>query len=181
MRRAACFAVAMIAVAAALAPPASRGHGATPQKVVETIDIAAPPAKVWAVVGDFQNFGWLPGVAKTEGDGGNAPEQARRRTTFTSGAIIEDRLVQYDAGAMSLRYLIEKIDFKVMPINNFSATITVRPGAGGAIVEWKSRFYRAFPGGNPPDDYTDEKAVAAVTAMCRSGLAAMKAQIEAAP
>jgi hypothetical protein len=170
-----------VAAALLLFPASAFAHGATPQKVVETIDIAAPPAKVWAVVGDFQNMGWLPGVVKTEGDGGNEPEKARRRVTLESGATIDERLVQYDAAAFSLRWLIERIDFAVMPINNFSSTLTVRASAAGATVEWKSRFYRAFPGGNPPENYTDEKAVAAVEKMCRSGLAALKAQIEATP
>ncbi|MGA8172711.1 MAG: SRPBCC family protein [Methylocystis sp.] len=172
-------AVRAIVIAAALAPPAALAHGATPQKVVETIEIAAPPAKVWAVVGDFQNMNWLPGVAKTEGQGGVAPEVATRRLVLASGAVIDDRLVQYDEAAMSLRYIIEHVDFKVLPVGNLSATLKVSPGAaGGSIVEWKSRFYRAFPGGNPPEQYTDEVAVAAVSALFKSGLAALKAKVE---
>jgi hypothetical protein len=175
------FAVLALLAAAALAPTAAHAHGATPQKVVETIDIAAPPSKVWAIVGDFQNMDWLPGVVRTEGVGGNEPETAHRRLILASGATLDDRLVQYDASAMSLRYLIEKIDFAVMPINNFSATLTVRASAAGAAVEWKARFYRAFPGGNPPENYTDEKAIEAVEKMFREGLAALKAKVESPP
>ena len=43
-------------------------HGPTRQKVRESIEINAPPAKVWAVIGTFQDMSWLPPVSKTEGD-----------------------------------------------------------------------------------------------------------------
>ena len=43
-------------------------HGPTRQKVRESIEINAPPAKVWAAIGNFQDMSWLPPVGKTEGD-----------------------------------------------------------------------------------------------------------------
>ena len=47
-------------------------HGPTPQKVDETIEIAAPPAKVWELVKDFGAISsWSPAVTKSEGTGGN--------------------------------------------------------------------------------------------------------------
>ncbi len=159
-------------------PLAAFAHGAAPQKAFETIEIAAPAAKVWAVVGDFQDASWLPGVIKSEGEGGSIPEQARRRLIFAKGEI-DERLVQYDVGEMSLRYMIVRGDFAVLPVGNLSATINVSPAPGGAHVEWKSRFYRAFPGGNPPEQYTDEIAIAAVSAYFKAGLAALKARVEA--
>ena len=137
--------IVTLAAALALFPFAASAHGATPQKVVETIEIAAPPAKIWALVGDFQNMSWLPGVVRTEGEGGVTPELAKRRLILASGAVIEERLVQYDASAMSLRYLIEHVDFGVLPVGNLSATITVRPAASGSVVEWKSRILSRIP------------------------------------
>jgi hypothetical protein len=163
---------------AALAPLAAFGHGATPQKVVETIEIDASPAKVWAVVGDFQDTSWLPGVVRSEGEGGNTPEIGKRRLFLASGAAIDERLVQYDESAMSLRYLMEHVDIKVLPVGNLSATLKVSPAGAGSLVEWKSRFYRAFPGGNPPEQFTDEIAVQAVTDLFKAGLANLKARVE---
>ncbi len=162
----------------ALTPLAAFGHGATPQKVVETMEIDAPPAKVWAVVGNFQDASWLPGVVKWEGEGGVTPEVATRRLYLSSGATIDERLVQYDDAAMSLRYLMEHVDINVLPVGNLSATLKVSPKGEGSLVEWKSRFYRAFPGGNPPERFTDEIAVQAVTNLFRSGLTALKAKVE---
>lgn len=162
----------------ALPPQAALAHGAAPQKAVETIAIAAAPEKVWAIVGDFQDASWLPGVVKAEGESDSTPDRAVRRLGFAQGGTIVERLVQYDAAAMSLRYIIEKADFDVLPVGNLSASIKVTSDAGGSRVEWKSRFYRAFPGGNPPERFTDEVAIAAVTAYFKAGLAALKAKAE---
>jgi polyketide cyclase/dehydrase/lipid transport protein len=49
------------------------------QKISETIQIDAPPAKVWATIADFHDMSWLPGVAKTSGEGGNEADAAKRR------------------------------------------------------------------------------------------------------
>ena len=79
---------------------------------------------------------------------------------------------------MSLRYLIEHVDINVLPVGNLSATLKVAASDGGSRVEWKSRFYRAFPGGNPPEQFTDEIAVQAVSSLFKAGLLALKAKAE---
>ena len=165
-------------IAAALPASGALAHGAAPQKAFETIEIAAAPEKVWAVVGDFQDAGWLAGVVKFEGGEGNAPDRAWRRLTFANGGTIDERLVQYDAAEMSLRYMIEHGDFDALPVGNLSATLKVSPSPAGARVEWKARFYRAFPGGNPPERFTDEVAIAAVSTYFKAGLAALKVRVE---
>ena len=55
----------MVAALAVLG--AAWAHGPTRQKVRESIEIDAPQAKVWAVIGNFQDMSWLAGVSKTEG------------------------------------------------------------------------------------------------------------------
>src|SRR5690606_20998357 len=45
-------------------------HGPTRQKVTESVEIAAPADKVWAIVGNFQDVSWHPAFIKTEGKGG---------------------------------------------------------------------------------------------------------------
>jgi hypothetical protein len=169
----------VIIAALALAPSFAAAHGATPQKVVESIEIAAPPEKVWAVVGDFADVSWRPEIERVEAQGGNVPETATRRLYYKRGGSLDERLVQYDAAAMSLRYIIEHADINVLPVGNLSATLTVRGlGEGASRVEWKSRFYRAFPGGNPPEQFTDEVATDAVTRLFKAGLASLKAKLE---
>jgi polyketide cyclase/dehydrase/lipid transport protein len=61
------LAVALLGI---VLPHAGWAHGPSRQKITETIQIDAPPAKVWATIADFHDMSWLPGVAKTSGDGG---------------------------------------------------------------------------------------------------------------
>ena len=75
-------------------------HGPTRQKVRESIEINAPPAKVWAVIGNFQDMSWLQPVSKTEGAKSNEIE-ATRRLTLADGATVDEELYKYDAEKMT--------------------------------------------------------------------------------
>lgn len=171
----------VFALAALALPQAGWAHGPSRQKVTESIEIAAPPAKVWAAIADFHDMSWLPGVAKTAGEGGNQPDTAKRQLTLDGGATIDESLFKYDAGEMSYSYRIDNVDVKVLPVNNYSATITVLPAEGGnSKVEWRGAFYRGFPNNDPPPELNDEAAVKAVTAIYRKGLENLKKKVEAA-
>ncbi len=139
----------VIAFAALALPQAGWAHG--PQKITETIEIDAPPAKVWAAIVDFHDMSWLPGVAKTTGEGGNEPDVATRQLTLDGGATIDESLYKYDAGAMSYSYRIDKV---------YSSTITVLPAEGGkSTVEWRGAFYRGYPNNDPPPELNDDAAI----------------------
>ena len=154
-------------------------HGPTRQKVRESIEINAPPAKVWAVIGNFQDMSWLPPVSKTEGDKGNEIG-ATRRLTLTPEATVDEELYKYDAGMMTYSYRINAVDVKVLPVTNYSSTITVAPAADGkgSVVEWAGAFYRGFPNNDPPPELSDEAATKAVSGLYRSGLDALKKKVE---
>lgn len=173
-------AIVLAALSLAALAPASTGfaHGPSRQKVTETIEIAAPAEKVWAVVGNFQDLSWLPAVAKTEGTGDNEPGKATRHITLKNGGEIDELLTKYDAKDFSLAYRIEKVDVKVLPVNNYSSTLTVKPQGDTSVVEWKGAFYRGFPNNDPPPELSDEAALAAVTGLYKSGLAALKEKVE---
>ncbi|MCI0601169.1 MAG: SRPBCC family protein [Beijerinckiaceae bacterium] len=162
-------------------PQAGWPHGPTRQKVTETIVIDAPPATVWAAIAGFHNLSWHPGIAKTTGEGGNVPDTAKRQLTLASGGTIDESLNKYDAEAMSYSYRIDKVDVKVLPVSNYSATITVLPAEGGkSKVEWRGAFYRGFPNNDPPPELSDEAAIKAVGTVFRTGLENLKKKVEAA-
>lgn len=170
-----------LALAAFMLAGVGWAHGPTRQKITEKIEINAPPAKVWAVIANFQDMSWLPGVAKTSGEGGNTPDVAKRQLTLASGGTIDESLYKYDAAEMSYSYRIDKVDVKVLPVNNYSATITVLPGDGGkSTVEWKGAFYRGYPNNDPPPELSDEAALKAVGSVYRSGLESLKKKAEGA-
>jgi len=162
-------------------PHAGWGHGPSRQKITETIQIDAPPAKVWATIADFHDMSWLPGVAKTSGEGGNEPDAAKRQLTLDGGATIDESLYKYDAAAMSYSYRIDNVDVKVLPVNNYSATIIVLPAEGDrSTVEWCGVFYRGYPNNDPPPELNDEAALQAVGKVYRAGLENLKKKVEAA-
>jgi len=156
-------------------------EGLSRQKIGVTIQIDAPPAKVWAAIANFHDMSWLPGVAKTTGEGGNEAGVAKRRLTLDGGATIDESLSKYDAGAMSYSYRIDKVDVKVLPVSDYSATIAVLPAEGGkSTVEWRGAFYRGFPNNDPPPELNDEAALKAVGKVYRAGLENLKKKVEAA-
>jgi hypothetical protein len=168
-----------LAGAVALSATAAFAHGPTRQKVTETIEINAPAEKVWAVVGNFQDGGWIPVVEKTTGTDGNTPGKAARTLTLKGGATVEETLDKYDAAAMQLHYRIAKVDVKVLPVNDYSSRITVTSlGADKSKVEWWGAFYRGYMNNDPPPELNDEASKAAVVGLYKAGLENLKKKIE---
>jgi hypothetical protein len=160
-----------------LAPVLAMAHGPSRQKVTETIEINAAPDKVWAVIGNFQDMSWHPAFAKTEGTGGNEPN-ATRKLTLGNGATIEEKLNKYNAETKSYSYEITNVDVKVVPISNYSSSISVSGDGSKSTVEWKGAFYRGYVNNDPPPELSDEAAVKAITGVYKDGLAALKKKLE---
>ncbi len=167
-----------LAALVALVPLAAQAHGPSRKKVEEKITINAPPDKVWAVVGNFQDMSWLPPVETTTGQGGNEIK-ATRTLTLKGGATVDEELYKYSAENRSLSYRINKVDVKTLPVNNYSSTIKVEPAEGGqSTVTWDGAFYRGYMNNDPPPDLNDEAAIKAVKGLYQTGLEGLKAKIE---
>jgi mxaD protein len=155
----------------------ANAHGPTPQKVDEKITIAAPPADVWKVVGDFASIGsWHPELTKVKVAGtGN---QTTRTMTLKSGGDLIESLDAVDNKAMEIDYRLQNENIDAFPVSSYSDAITVKPASGGSEVEWISRLYRADTGNEPPAGKDDASAVKAATGFIQSGLAGLKAKLE---
>jgi Polyketide cyclase / dehydrase and lipid transport len=171
-------AVALGLAVLALFPTLASAHGPSRQKVTETVEINAPADKVWAVIGNFQDMGWHPVVAKVAGSGGN-DANATRTLTLTSGGTIEEKLLSNDPAKKIYKYEITKVDPKVLPVNNYSSSLSVKGEGDKSTVEWKGAFYRGFMNNDPPPELNDEAAVKAVKGVYRAGLDALKSKVEA--
>ncbi len=171
--------LAMIAASVA-APQLASAHGPTRQKVTESVEINAPAAKVWAVVGNFQDMSWVDDVAKTTGTGGNTSSATRVVTLKNSGTLTQD-LTRYQPDQMRYGYFTDAVDVKVLPVNDYSGTIqVVADGADKSKVTWDAAFYRGFMNNDPPPELSDDAAVKAVTKMIDAALAGLKTKMEAA-
>lgn len=174
MKRIVTLLVAALVVFSSLAA----AHGPTRKKVEITRSVAAPPDKVWALIGNFQDMSWHPAVASTEGAGGNDPG-ATRTLTLGNGGKIHEVLEKYDGGRHSLFYRIAEVDVQVLPVTNYSSWLSVAPGEnGGSRITWKGAFYRGYPNNDPPPELSDEAAVNAVTGVYEAGLDNVKKLVE---
>jgi len=154
----------------------SQAHGPTRQKVTETIQIDAPPDKVWAVVKDFNALHtWLPPVVATEATKGNEIGSVRT-LTLDGGAKVIEELKKYDAEQMSFFYRMT--DPGPVPVTNYSSWFSLKAKDGGTEVEWKGAFYRAYPNNDPPPEQNDEAAIKAITGIYQGGLANLKKMVE---
>jgi hypothetical protein len=153
-------------------------HGPTRQKVVQTIEIAATPAAIWKIIGNFHDMSWNPAVVKTTGEGGNTVN-CFRTITLKSGGELTESLDGYDAEQFTYRTFLPHNDPKVFPVADFSTVLTVTAEDGGkSLVEWRGAAYRGYPNNDPPPELNDDAAVAAITAYLTTGLEALKAKIE---
>lgn len=169
-----------VAAVLILLPGVATAHGPSRLKVSESIEIAAPVDKVWARLSRFDDASWIPAVARTDGKGGSAVGATRVLTLKGDGApTVEEELTRIDAEARTLTYKINKVDPKVLPVNNYASTIKVTGDASKSTVEWKAGFYRGYPNNDPPPELNDEASEAAVKGLYTATLAELKKSLEA--
>jgi Polyketide cyclase / dehydrase and lipid transport len=171
-------ALALGLAALALFPVAAFAHGPSRQKVTETVEINASPEKVWKVIGNFQDTSWNPAIAKSEGTGGNDPK-ATRSLTLKSGGTIEEELDRYMPDKMTYTYEIHHPDVKVLPVNSFSGSLSVKGEGDKSAVQWRGAFYRGYMNNDPPPEFNDEASRKAVSSYFREGLDGLKTKLEA--
>ena len=161
-----------------LVPALAFAHGPRRQKLSLAVDVKAPPAEVWAVIGNFQDMSWHPAVFSSTGTGDNAIDATRVLTLGKEGGpTISEQLYKYDAAKMSYSYRITAVDVAVLPVTNYSSHLTVTPTAsGGSHIEWRGAFYRGYPNNDPPENLNDAAAIAAVTGVYKAGLDALEAK-----
>ena len=172
-------AVAYAGVLLLIGAVSAAAHGPTPQKVEESIAIAAPPDAVWAVVKDFDGLAkWNPQVESSEGRGGNAAD-GERDVVLKSGGKLVDSLDEYLDEEMSYSYRLATPDIEAFPVSFYSATLSVKPdGNGGSEVSWEGRLYRADTGNFPSETQNDQAAIDAVSSFFQAGLTTLKQQVE---
>ena len=180
MGRTGLFAGMLLLAGMVVAAAPAEAHGPTRQKVEQSVEINAPPAKIWAICGNFHDMSWNPNVVKTTGDGGNTVNSLRTITLKSGGELTED-LERYDAENFTYATFLPHNDPKVLPVTNFSTVLTVTAEDGGkSSVEWRAAAYRGDPNGDPPPELNDDAAVAAITAYLKTGLEGLKKKVEGA-
>ena len=124
----------------------------------------------------------LPGHELASGCGqdrrfGGNEQGATRTLTLQSGGKIHEKLNKYDKEGRSFSYEIE-VDVMVLPVTNYSSTLSVKGAGDKSTVEWRGAFYRGFMNNDPPPELSDEAAIKAITGVYRGGLDALKKKLE---
>ena len=168
--------IALFAFLLSIAP--ALAHGPTPIKVDEKITVAADPKTVWALVGHFGSLDWHPDVAGVKATGGDG-NGAVREITLRKGGVVTESLDEYDPQQMKLSYRMSDANLDALPISSYSATLAVKPAAGGGSeVQWYGRLYRGDTSNEPPDNLNDDAAREAMTTFLKDGLQGLAKKLQ---
>jgi len=138
---------------------------ATPAAAVEVrqvVEILAPPAKVWAKVGDWCAIkDWHPAIASC-----SAEKKGFRTLTLKDGGKIVEQ--QTKVGKNSYSYdIIEG----PLPVKNYSATLTAKPDSNGNTdLVWTAKF--------DAKGKSDAEAQAVINGIFESGLKNIKSTVK---
>ncbi|MCB5185199.1 SRPBCC family protein [Methylobacillus gramineus] len=141
-------------------------------RVKETVEIDAPADVVWEKIGNFGDMSWHPAVASTEIVEGKQDEVGAKRTlTLQDGGKIHEVLTARDAESKTLKYEITE---SVLPLRDYSATLTVQANGTKSKIVWKSMFKRQDPAHPGAAGKDDKAATDVITGIFQSGLANVK-------
>lgn len=92
--------------------------------------------KVWALLADFGNLCWAPGIQKVEVEG-SGPGMLRK-IHMGEGGSIDERLESVDPNRMTLEYTIPANN--PMPVTDYRSNVTVTDlGEGRCRVDWRGQ------------------------------------------
>jgi hypothetical protein len=103
------------------------------QTVVDSVDLAATPDQVWALIGQFGGA-WHPLNANIKVTG-TGIGQLRTIETVDGKQIIE-RLEAIDSSQRLYRYAM----ISGVPASDYTGTLDVKPRGAGSSVEWRVQY-----------------------------------------
>jgi carbon monoxide dehydrogenase subunit G len=102
-----------------------------------TIHLAAPIDRVWALVGDpTRAADWIPGITNVD------VRDARRICTFADGTVQHERIAGLDPATHSYSYTIES---GPLPLKSNRGRIELRPKGAGTTLQWDAELEAADP------------------------------------
>jgi mxaD protein len=149
--------------------------------VNESVEITAPPAKVWALVKDWNGLHkWHPAFSNAEIKSGenNKVGALRTVTMADGGAQFTEELLGYNDKKRLYSYRI--VGDSPLPIADYSSSIRVRSGKakGTSVLIWKGKFKRKVAD-NPPAGQDDAGVKKTIIGAYQAGLQNVKKLAEA--
>jgi uncharacterized protein YndB with AHSA1/START domain len=132
--------------------------------VTQSIDIAAEPSKVWAIVGDFNGLpAWNQGLASSALEEGGKVRYLVRRV----GGHVRERLIERDDARRLIRYSMFETG---LPVSRHMATMQVTPKGKGSTMTWSCEFESKGP--------PDTEVAAIFQQIFAAGLSSLKTLLE---
>ena len=103
------------------------------QTVADSVDLAAPPDQVWALVGQFGGM-WHPLIASVKLTGQGVGQL--RTIEVIDGKQIIERLEAEDSAERLYRYS----NVSGLGVVDYTGTFDVKPKASGTSLEWRVQF-----------------------------------------
>lgn len=130
--------------------------GASAASIDKSIDVKAPAAKIWEMIGAFCSIkDWHPAIGQCTESGG-----VRTLTTKDGKAQFVEKQTANDAKGMMYSYEILK---SPLPISGYKSTLKVTPkGDNESTVDWSSTF--------TPAAGKEKDAETALTGIYQAGL-----------
>ena len=149
--------------------------------VNESVQINAPPAKVWSLVKDWNGLQkWHPAFSNAEIKSGanNKVGAVRTLTMADGGAKFDEELDGFSDKKRMYKYRI--ISDSPLPVADYSSTILVKSGKakGTSVLVWKGKFKRKVAD-NPPAGQDDAGVKKAIIGAYQAGLQNAKKLAEA--
>lgn len=163
-------------------------YAPTRQQVIESVVINAPVDRVWELVGDFSGLHkWHPAIQSTEMKG-----EYKRILSLSADKKITEWLINRDAEKMKLKFKIthmsvtetfefagRRVEREVLPVNTYTALLSVSAEGEGSKVTWKGEFYRPYLLTPPtPEGMSDKDATGTISSVYRAGLDHLKVLFE---
>ncbi len=131
------------------------------QTVVNTVDLAAPPDHVWALIGEF-GAPWHPLMASVKPIGIGIGQL--RLIETVDGKKIVERLDETDKAQRFYRYSM----ISGIPAADYTGTLDVKPKATGSSIEWRVQYWA--------DGQPDIVVRTIITTLQKKGLESLKAR-----
>ncbi len=154
-------------------------HGPSRQKVIKKVELDANQAMTWEIVSNFSDFSWHPDLIKQNSSGNDIG--STRELVFKDNLNIKHSLEKLNSERKMISWRIIDSDKTIMPVNSYSATLTVSPhkeDQNKSMLVYKSAFYRGFMGNDPPEELNDENSKKKVMIFVDKAIEGLKNKVQ---
>ena len=150
----------------------SYGHGPTRQKVKESIEIMVSAENTWDMLKNLSSAEkWHSVYSNLSID-----KDFKNFTSKRDGSKGVIEILSISNESMKIKYRLKNPS--TIPVNNYSANISVKKVGKISKVSYKGAFYRKYVNNNPPQGEDDEAAIKAVTEIYKKSLETLKSKLE---